>query len=434
MCFGHFRDFSIFLYLLLRVFKNKDKRFIEQLSKITKKCGPLAIKLLQYILMNNESIDDLDFVFENCNSHGLEETNLNYLKDFGKTLDHDFTDITLVASGSIGQVYKAFSREHNCFVAIKSKHPGIKQSIDKFIFIVKIICYIVRPFNKFHAVIMQYLDTLTQQLDYSKEGLNTIILRDKWKLESLVVIPEVYSITDNFIIMSYHEGKNFNELTKKQQKITGIYLNLILIKSILIDDFMHSDLHTGNWKVDDTDELKIIIYDCGLISQTGDLDFNKRLLSDLFAGSFERLLYTVADPEIDIKKLKKYQTFINKNLPLDNVKRVHFFINFLLTNKITREPKFISTLIAFGIVGKITATGTNVFINYINENEHSELLIHTYIGLLKNLGSFNSLRIFLENWMDSDPIHKEIYNNWLLEEFGHTKGYILDKIIYDKFK
>jgi hypothetical protein len=89
--------------------------------------------------MQNESIDDLEFVFENCNFHELAETNLYYLEDFGKTLDHDFTDISLVASGSIGQVYKAFSREHNCFVAIKSKQTGYNNMIDnnKYIVICK---------------------------------------------------------------------------------------------------------------------------------------------------------------------------------------------------------------------------------------------------------------------------------------------------------
>jgi hypothetical protein len=437
MCFGYFRDiiiFSKFLHLLLRVFKHKDKRFIDKLAKITKRCGPLAIKLVQYILMNNDHIEDLEFVFENCNSHYLSETEQVYFNDFGRRLYEDYSDITLVASGSIGQVYRAFSRERESFVAIKVKHPDIKKAIDKFIFMVRVVCFVIRPFNKFHEIIMQYLDGLKQQLDYSKEALNTIILRDNWIDEPLVVIPEVYQTTNNFIIMSYHEGKNFNELSEKQQKLTGIYMNVILLKSVLIDDFLHSDLHTGNWKVDDTGDLKIIIYDCGMISQTGNTEYNKRIVRDLLSGSYENLLYTVADPKINIEKLKKYQSFITKNLPLDHVKRVRFFIDLVLANKITRDSKFISSLTAFGIVGKITATGTNVFINYINENQNSEILIYIYIGLLKNFGSFGSLRMFLENWMNSDPAHKKIYNTWLIDNFGHKKGYILDNIIYEKFK
>jgi hypothetical protein len=438
MCVSYFRDFinlSTFLYLILRVFRNKEKKCIDRLSKLTSKCGPLAIKLLQFILMNNENINALNFVFENCESHSLEATKELYLTDFGRNLSDDYTDIEFIASGSIGQVYRAYSLEHSCFVAIKVKHPGIEKSISRFTKIVKIICFIIKPFNKFHELITRYLTTLNIQLDYVGEALNTIILRDNWIDEPLVIVPKVYRTGNNFIVMSYHEAINFNEIKLQDQQLVGLYMNFIVLKSILIDDFLHGDLHTGNWKVlNENGTIKIVIYDCGLISKTGDLEYNKRLVDNLVSGSFQQLLYTVADPGVNIKKLKQCQEIIKKSLPENSVKRTQFFIDLALSKKISSDYKFISTLNAFGIIGQIIGVGVSVFNKYMVQDPDLETTIYTYIGLLKNMECFSSLRIFFEKWMMSDPIHKLNYERWLFNEFGHTKGYILDDIIFKKFK
>ncbi len=438
MFISYFRDFinlSTFLYLILRVFKNKEKNCIDRLSKLTNTCGPLAIKLLQFILMNNETINSLNFVFENCESHSLKATEEFYVNDFGKNLSHEYSDIEFIASGSIGQVYRAYSLEHNCFVAIKVKHPGIEKSISRFTHLVKIICFIVKPFNIFHDLIMQYLTTLTVQLDYITEALNTIILRDNWADEPLIIVPKIYQTSNNFIIMSYHEGLNFNEIKPQEQQLVGLYMNFIVLKSILVDDFLHADLHTGNWKVlNDNGTIKIVIYDCGLISKTGNLEYNKRVVRGLISGSFQELLYTVADPNINVKKLKYCQEIIKKDLPRDSVNRTQFFVKLILSKKITSDFKSIGALNAFGIISRIIAVGSSVFMKYMCQDPDLETSIYTYIGLLRNMQCFNSLRIFFEDWMDSDPNHKLNYNRWLFNEFGHTKGYILDDIIFKKLK
>ena len=52
-----------FVFYLYRVSQNK--KYVKNLIDITKKCGPLAIKLLQYILMRNNiiNVEKLHFVF-----------------------------------------------------------------------------------------------------------------------------------------------------------------------------------------------------------------------------------------------------------------------------------------------------------------------------------------------------------------------------------
>jgi predicted Ser/Thr protein kinase len=432
MIFGIIK-FTRFLYSLQRAFKKKSTQNINYLVENTKRCGPLAIKLLQYILMNHDFGDaSLDFVFEENKVHSLPQTLKMYRDEFGVSLSDHMTNIQIIASGSIGQVYSAYCRKRKCYVAIKVKHPDAGREIYRFTKIVKFVCWVTRTFNKFSILILEYINTLESQLDYIKEAANTTQLHNNWRDNDLIIIPEVFSASNNFIITSYHEGLNYNKLTVEQQQLSGLYMNLFVLQCLLIDDFLHSDLHTGNWKVKiDNGKLKIIIYDCGLICKSGSTSYNKEIISNLLSGNFHDLVYTVAGKS---KKSILCSNFIKANLPDTTVKRTRFFINTILSWGIVSDTRFISVLTAFGIIGEICGTGTNVFTSYISDINLYQNMIYIYIHLLKKSNSFVKLRIFFEEWMDSNPENLLNYNKWLFERFGHTKGYILHDIIYSKFK
>jgi len=115
-----------YLYLIFSVLKDDNEKTVDKLIKITKKCGPLAIKLLQFILMRENKINKrLHFVFEDCETHTFEYTKKVYLKHFGKDISQDYIiDSTQpIASGSIGQVYRFYSISLNQYIAMKVKHP-----------------------------------------------------------------------------------------------------------------------------------------------------------------------------------------------------------------------------------------------------------------------------------------------------------------------
>jgi hypothetical protein len=374
----------------------------------------------------------LDFVFEENGVHSLTETMKMYRDEFGVSLSDHMTNIQIVASGSIGQVYRAYCSHRKCYVAIKVKHPGVDQEIYKFTKVVKFVCWITRPFNRFGVVILEYIGTLETQLDYVLEAANTKRLNLNWRENELIIIPEVFSASNNFIITSYHEGQNYNKLTVEQQQISGLYMNFFVLQCLLIDDFLHSDLHTGNWKVKiDNGVVKIVIYDCGLICRTGSTLFNKEIIKHLLSGNYHDLVYTVCAKS---KKGILCSNFIRDNLPNTAVQKTRFFIDTVLRWGIIDDTRFISILTAFGIIGEICGTGTNVFTNYINDNNLYQIIIYIYIYLLKKSNSFVKLRTFFEEWMDSNPKNIQNYNKWLFERFGHTKGYILHDIIYSKFK
>ena len=107
--------YKLHLSNLKNLFDNENDKCIKYVNKCAISCGPLAIKLLQLILMSGYykiKNKKLNFVLEDCNIHPFEETYKMYLKDFGCSIFDDFefhkiNEDNVIGSGSIGQVYKA---------------------------------------------------------------------------------------------------------------------------------------------------------------------------------------------------------------------------------------------------------------------------------------------------------------------------------------
>jgi hypothetical protein len=231
--------------------------------------------------------------------------------------------------------------------------------------------------------------------------------------------------------MSYHDGQNYNELSESEKRRCSLYLTFIFLTSLLVHDFIHADLHTGNWKI--INGNKILLYDCGIMCSTNNRTFNKELVDILFSGRFDRLLYFISNS--NFKKLKECEDYFNSDaFKLSSADRLRVFVNKLIENRLCSNKNIINILNAFAIIGEIYEESSSIFIKYITlENDHSEFLIYIYIGLLTRINKFKDLLNFLEIWMNSDKIHKGIYYKWLMDNFGHTKAFILDNIIYSKF-
>ncbi len=418
-----------FLFSLYQFSKNKEN----ELVKYTKLCGPLAIKLVQFLLMR-ELIKDkqLEFAFENCDIHDFKETQKMYLQNFDRCIENDYKIKSVIASGSIGQVYLAYSYKQKRKVALKVKHPKIEKSIKTFSRIIKIFLMFFKM--RYKKLIIEYIENTTIQLNYIHEAENTIRLKETWKHEPVIIVPEVYTYSNDFICMSYHEGKNYNDLTESQQNKASLYMNFILLESLLVHDFLHADLHTGNWKVViKNTTMKILIYDCGIMCRTGNIAFNKEIISHILGGTFSELVKVINQENKNTLKVNACSEYLKNNLPTQSIERVRFFINTLLDWNLCTNKHCTCILSAFAIIGEISGSNSKYYTKYIGlNNPMYECLVYIYIGILKNMGLFSTLKQFFENWMDSDPVHKQLYEAWLFERFGHKKGYILSDLIYKK--
>jgi hypothetical protein len=386
----------------------------------------------------------LDFVFENCDIHSLKITEEMYQQDFGKSIYQDFEfnfNNLVVGSGSIGQVYKCYSKSRSEYVAIKVKHPGINKTVNETVIALRIVCFILKYVNPFHNICMEYINNIYLQIDYIQEAENTVKLKNNFINESVVVIPEIYGYNTNFIIMSYHEGKKYNEVSEKTQYIASMYLNFIYLTSILVHDFLHADLHYGNWKIIEDPEIKILIYDCGIMCTTDNIELNRTILAILSSGrpAFIKLLDIFKDVEPKLtKRIDKYRPEFEKILVMDDSVSPNecfkIFIRKVLDLRLVTKKNLINLLTSIGIIGEAPKKSIDLFVKYIlYPTGTNSLLYHIYIGILSKMNKFNELKNYYIDYLAQDPDKKKIYDDWLYEEFGHKKGYILTDIIYNLF-
>ena len=350
-----------------------------------------------------------------------------YLSDFGVNLETDFViEIERpVGSGSIGQVYKAFDLKSRKFVALKVKHPNINEDVTTFI---KAIRIILRLFNfKWKYIISEYIENINSQLDYQLEANNTIKLRESFKDETLVIVPEIYNYSENFIIMEYIPGISFENCDKKV--LYSMYTTFIFMISVFCFDLLHGDLHYGNWKI--TENGNIVIYDSGIVYTSNDLNFNKNLMYYVLNGNYEKLLhYVKADP----KKIKKVINLLKiENEGLIAGDKIKNFLNRSLEYRLIKNKYLINLLNCVGILGETQKISLNIFTKYVyTPGDSNAVMIYTYIDLLNKMGIFKELKTFFEKWMAEDPENKIVHNEWLMENFGHTESIIVSDIIYSK--
>ena len=427
-------NYSLFLFSVYRLTKCESNLNLENVKKRAKICGPLALKLLQFISMHTVfKIDSLKFVLEENDIHTFEETKKMYFESFGKDIFNDYNQIELIGSGSIGQVYRANNIILSEYIAIKVKHPGIDESVKRFTrainFLMKIFFFI-----NFKHIIEEYVNNINSQLNYSLEVENTKKLNKCFKNESCVIIPYIHTFNNSFIIMSYHDGVSFDELDKKTKVKVSLYLNFITLTSILIHDFLHGDLHHGNWKVITGDKLKIIIYDCGLVYSTNNLSYNKLMVNCLLSNNYNKLLYYINNDKILVQKCiheidKKINLIINPNA----FKRFMIFLNESLKFNLFKNKNCINILNAYSIICETVLLSVNIFTRYIYTEDHSNaVILYNYLGILSKMDIFKELNDFIKLWVNENSDSKDIYNKWLMEQFGHKNSDIINNIIYKR--
>jgi predicted Ser/Thr protein kinase len=280
----------------------KDKLIYElQLFKtLIFACGSLYVKFLQWYIsklksnlqqnnipdientkLDNEQIfikiliNYFEDIFENCPYHDLNYTIEIFKSSMpGYTLE-EYVDITTfkeIASGSIGQVYYAKRKKDNKEIAIKVKHPDIMKELKNQLEIIKIIKYL-QSFKWFRSKynmifnIDDFLGDINMQCDFNIEANNCKKFRENFKeSKNQIIFPEIIYQSEDMMISEYIAGECFDKLSAIQKHDITLNFMCFFYQMILVDNFIHGDLHCKNWKVRLTHDNKpqIIVYDCGI--------------------------------------------------------------------------------------------------------------------------------------------------------------------------
>ena len=242
--------------------------------------GYVITKLCQWTLPHLQILYDVDKeswfkilegVYEDCYIHSDQFTKDRFYSSFNVPFDSLYEIENIVASGSIGQVYKIKEKHTGKIYAMKCKHPYVNFQYYFTTFFIRVMTCWLSISKVVHASLFPieldvFYKSLKEQIYLKNEAKNMERMYEIYKDNEYILIPEVKRKSNDIIIMDYIEGQSFFDLDISEYKKNKIaMLFFILIRHMLISsNFIHGDLHKGNWKiVHQDDKYKLVLYDMG---------------------------------------------------------------------------------------------------------------------------------------------------------------------------
>jgi aarF domain-containing kinase len=192
------------------------------------------------------------------------------------SLDDLFEDLHLVASASLGQVYKAKLKDSGDHVAIKVQRPDMEKAFGLDLFLLQIwgdcMDAFTNVFTKqvpFHSA---FFDAFSKgsysELDYENEAFNQMYFQKELAARNCKVkVPNVYQdhSTRRVLTTEWIEGVKLADSSKETiRELIPIGVELFLTQLLDIGAF-HSDPHPGNLLV--TLDGTLCLIDFGLCAE-----------------------------------------------------------------------------------------------------------------------------------------------------------------------
>ena len=335
-----------------------------------KNSGCIAVKFVQWLLPkieyiymidrsdgNNTWFHELESIYENCNYHSIEYTKKIYQEEFNKDFDKEYTSIEPLASGSIGQVYKIKDKNDKLYT-LKILHPNVDLQIKYVHIIIRFINLIPYLRKYIHWLIPvnlnSFIDDFKMQTNLINEANNCLRFQETYKDNNYIIIPQLYRISRQLLIMSYEESESFYDIdVSEYTKCQVIMLFKLFNKNNeSISHFIHGDLHKGNWKVRYDEEKKdylIVIYDFGFCWELPECisdnicfinrAFLKILDTEKDINNFAKACWYFIDRKCNIKTIEKNIKLFLEQKRLNKIEEPQFLLNLII--RIARDEKIL---------------------------------------------------------------------------------------------
>lgn len=440
-----------FIYAIYNVFRDESANNITRVKQCARSCGVVGTKMLQFLVMNEGFLSThsrmaLSDVYENCDTHSWEHTVATYANELGSNIYDDFiiteNSKIPIGSGSIGQVYKLYDKEHSRFVALKVRHPGVDKHVNGFVRNVRLIIDTIEYFHILPCSVLlrEFLCNIKNQLDFRIEAANTKELRRKFRNETTVIIPEIYTFTQNIIVMSYHDGVSFTDIKDPiNQRRLSFHVFTFMLSAFITFDCMHCDLHYGNFKCQ-LDPCKIVVYDCGIIGKTKRLDVNKNIILAALSGDYMNLIGFLAHPRLEQQKNGKrlidfYANSLRNSSDKTESEILGELIKKALLYGITIDTEILRVLQGLMMCMTITSVSVNHYNRLLCSGERSRDVIMVYLcEVCRRLDLHGAFVECMQSWIDEDPSIDENFYEWLQECHGHSdKSILIDSMMKLQF-
>ncbi len=235
-----------------------------RIRKTIEGLGPTFIKMAQILstrpdLISLELADEFSKLQDNVEAIPFEIIKPRFVEEFGKDVDEIFeTELVLVASASLGQVYKGRLKSGED-VAVKILRPGTQKMIYSDIEIIYHLASLLE--NKLGSygihspkkIVQEFEKSIKKELDYNAEALNLKLFIKNFDGNKNILVPKLYEefSCKSVLTMQYIEGikvtdtKKLKEIGIEPKEIAQRGFNL-LCEQIFIHRFFHADPHPGN--------------------------------------------------------------------------------------------------------------------------------------------------------------------------------------------
>jgi len=307
--------------------KNINLNVYERIRITIEELGPTFIKLAQMLstrpdLIPIELIEELEKLQDSVKP--VEFSKIEPI--LKRVFKEEFLEIELIASASIGQVYKVVLEDKK--LAVKVKKPGIEEVIETDIEILKTIAeffddsFSAYGIKSLKEIVEEFEKYIKEELNFLKEAKNLKKFANHFKNDSRLKIPKLYEEYSNedILTMEFIEGVKIVDACEKfhiNRKWLTKRVFEILVEQIFIHRFFHADPHPGNVLI--TKEKKIAFIDFGLVGSITKQD--KKIMLDF-------IYYLIKDDEEKAALNLLKMTIHPENLDIDSfVKDTSKFIN-----------------------------------------------------------------------------------------------------------
>ncbi|XP_020247611.1 ABC1 family protein C21C3.03, mitochondrial-like isoform X2 [Asparagus officinalis] len=286
------------------------KTWISLIRYTLEKSGPAFIKWGQWAatrpdLFADDLCSELAKLHSKAPAHGFSYTKKVIEKAFGRKLSDIFENFEEdpVASGSIAQVHRASlsfrypgQQSKKMVVAVKVRHPGVSESIRRDFMIINTVAKVSRfipalKWLRLDESVQQFAVFMMSQVDLAREAahLSRFIYNfRRWKDVSFPrpLYPLVHPAV---LVETYEQGEKISHYVDELEGNNQVKSALAhigsnaLLKMLLVDNFIHADLHPGNilvresrWRSSNKGLLKpkphVVFLDVGMTAELSSSD------------------------------------------------------------------------------------------------------------------------------------------------------------------
>lgn len=321
--------------------------------------GCIAIKFAQWIISRLRSepgkhieyvVNYFDDIFDNCPFHTIDYT----YEVFNEYSHYSLSEIVIpdslkeIASGSVGQIYRAtlkypfivctncdnvimhyeqtlylhnefisnnhkFLEEHKCQkcnsvgrtihdIAIKIKHPDVNAQVASKVKLFRLLTILqnikwVKNILNLHMDMNDFIDNLTKQIDFRNEYENNRKFRVNFKGNMLIEFPIALEANKDILISEFIETQSFDDLPEYTQYKQCLNYACMVSQMVLVDNFVHADLHHKNWQIKQMDTesandgaYKIIVFDTGICFYSDNLSTNRTIWEAFESADVDQIM------------------------------------------------------------------------------------------------------------------------------------------------